>query len=305
MEKKTVYVLLGPTGSGKTDFVRSLNPDVYEIISCDSRQVYREMPVGTAVPDQEVKDKIRHHLIECIRPDESMDSSMYAETALRAVHDVFNRGKIPFVVGGTGFYYMSLKTVPFSAPSDPAVRTYLSELSKDERRSMLQLKDPEVLVHEGEITRAGKIHPNDDYRITRALEVFLTTGILWSEHWRLRNEEQKSSEFLFTGWYIDVDLEEYKKRLLLRAQQMLDLGFLEEAMSVKKKYGSDCRGLRSLGYREALEVNSGGISKTDFVELLADLHYQYGRKQRTWFKREKELAGITAENLPNILDDLP
>ncbi|MDH5655736.1 MAG: tRNA (adenosine(37)-N6)-dimethylallyltransferase MiaA [Spirochaetia bacterium] len=297
---KIVYVLMGPTGSGKTYLTEFLNPDLFEVVSCDSRQVYREMPLGTAVPDEKTKKRIRHHLIECINPDQSLDASDYSRLAKEKIQEIFQKNKKPIIIGGTGFYYMSLKTEAFEAPANHEIRKYLLTLELEEKRKLLHKEDPGVLVNPGETTGAGRIHPNDDYRITRALEIILSTGVPWSEHWRKKTLAQNTGEYTYSGWYISVELESYKKRVFERAEQMIASGFLQEAERIAEKYGEDCPGLRSLGYKEALDAARGLISMDQFLEILGNLHYQYGRKQRTWFKREKELKGVTLEELTEI-----
>ncbi len=288
-EKPGVLVLLGPTGSGKTGLVCSLDPERVEVVSCDSRQVYREMEIGTAAPTREEREAMPHHCVDFVSPDRKVNAALYRQCALPAIRDIIARGKTPLVVGGTGFYYTALKTRLFHSPPDPGLRERLARYTQEERLLQLRSIDPDALQPDGESRIPGKIHPNDDYRITRALEVSLSTGEPWSLHWeRSRQESLERAEFAFVGWHMEVDRSSYREHLRERCRAMVERGFVEEAGRIYEKYG-DCPGLGTLGYDRALEVYRGERSREELVETLTQLHYQYGKKQMTWFRREEEL----------------
>lgn len=278
-----VYVLMGPTGSGKTELTAQLDPDRFEIVSCDSRQVYRQLEIGTAAPAPEICRRLRHHLVGFLQPDEEMHAGLYVRLAGVALRDIFARGKQPILVGGTGFYYRALKTGLFTGETPPAVRARVTALGREERLKLLRELDPAAL---------SRIHPNDLYRIGRALEVTLATGVPWSQYWeRARPESQQ--EFVYSGWFLQVEPDLYAERLLGRARRMLAAGFVAEASSVFDSYGA-CPGLRVLGYSQALAAARGTLDQQGLLEALVICHRQYGKKQRTWLKRESELKRVNA-----------
>lgn len=283
-EKSFVYALMGPTGSGKTEMAAGLDSSLIEVVSCDSRQVYSELDIGTAYPEEQILERMPHHCTGFLKPDEPVNAAIYVENAKRAIQDIQNRGKIPLIVGGTGFYYTALKTGLFQAPSDPELRRELSQKSIEEKREMLQAMDP---------AGAERIHINDVYRTERALEITIGSGKPWSEH-RARSENGLEWDHVFQGIRLEVDRTRYRERLRERAGKMIQQGFIEEAKRVYEKYG-DCPGLRSLGYEAALQAAKGKIHPSDLKEEIAKAHYQYGKKQMTWFRREKELRVSTAE----------
>jgi tRNA dimethylallyltransferase len=289
---------MGPTGSGKTDFLKRLDPDRYEIVSCDSRQVYTGMEIGTAAPVEETRKRVRHHLVNFLSPAESINASVYSALAREAVRDILSRGKVPVVAGGTGFYYSALKNGLFDAPVDQTIRERVHEMGPELRRESLFKLDPKIFVAPGEQAMAGRIHPNDDYRIGRALEITLGSGRPWTEHWR-EHRERGLQEFELRGWQIEVELQSYRERLDLRVREMLRAGFVEEAAMIYRQFGN-CPALRSLGYDLALESHFGRMDPETLRERLVHAHYQYGRKQRIWFKKEMELAPVRREDLHRI-----
>ena len=299
-----VRVILGPTGSGKTEIAARLNPERYEIVSCDSRQVYREMPVGTAMPEPEVLARIPHHLVDFLSPLETIDAGMYARMADAAITDILARGRKPVLVGGAGFYYRALKTGLFDrARIDPAVRERVRMTPHRERLARLRAEDPDALQSETGPALPGRIHPNDEYRVERALEVLESTGTRFSEHWRRAREAGlRSRKFRFSGYHIETEREEYFMRLELRVQAMLQAGLVEEAERIRSDYG-DCPGLATLGYDLALNVVDGLLPVGELASSLAIGHRQYGKRQRTWFRRETELRAISREELRKKVAD--
>jgi len=302
--KPTVLALLGPTGSGKTDLVATLDPDRFEVVSCDSRQVYRELEIGTAAPPPEILARIPHHLVGFLRPDESINASTFSTMALDAIRSVLARGKQPIIVGGTGFYYSAIKNGMFSVAVPPEIHLQVERMDVLERRDLLQTLDPTIFISGGDAPRAGKIHPNDDYRIRRALEITLASGRAWTDHWKeflARTEEGR--EFVFKGWRIEVELPAYRCDIQKRVSKLIEAGIVEEAARVFQKYG-DCFGLRSIGYDVALEASRGRLTLEELAVALTDAHYRYGRKQRTWFKREPELIGGSRNEILAIFSRL-
>ncbi len=165
----TVLVCLGPTGSGKTQFTSELDPQSYEIISCDSRQVYRGLEIGSAAPPSELQRRLRHHLVAFLEPSHQITAGIFKKLARDAIHKTVRQKKIPLIVGGSGFYYQALRTSMFSTDNCPKAQREVQSLNHDQRLALLKEKDPDALVQHGEAAEAGKIHPNDSYRVARAV----------------------------------------------------------------------------------------------------------------------------------------
>lgn len=269
-----------------------LDPERYEIVSCDSRQVYTEMPIGSALPEPETLARIRHHLVDFLSPTEKINAGAYARMARAAIHEIIVRGKQPVLVGGAGFYFRALKTGMFDAAgdADPETREKVRAMTHGERLERLRAGDPDAVLPDGQPTVPGFIHPHDAYRVERALEILLSTGRPWSEHWRRAREEGFAGrEFDFRGCYLELEREQYWQRLFERARAMVAAGLVAEAGRLRAAYG-DCPGLRTLGYNFALAALDGEIDAERLVEELAVAHRQYGKRQRTWFRREQELV---------------
>lgn len=299
-----VAVLLGPTGSGKTGLLTRLSSPRFEVVSCDSRQVYREMEIGTAAPGPEILKIIPHHLTGILTPDRRYSAALFAEEAARAIREIDRRGRIPILAGGTGFYYRALRTGVFQVDVSAEIRSRVQGLTLTEKRDALLKTDPDIFTPIGQGERAaGRIHPNDEYRITRALEVVLAGGLSWREQWR--RSERKSggpSEFEFRGWILTPDPTEHEQKLHRRATEMVDEGFLAETETVLKRYGSECPGLRTLGYRFAVDVIQGRLPESELAESLFTAHRQYARRQRTWFRREDALQPLDGEGVLEALN---
>ncbi|MCG6167555.1 tRNA (adenosine(37)-N6)-dimethylallyltransferase MiaA [Leptospira sanjuanensis] len=276
---KPILILTAPTGAGKTSLITELDPTRFEILSFDSRQIYKEMPIGTAAPTAQQQAKIRHHLVEVLSPAETVDAGLYnrlAEEALRAVLDV---GKIPVFTAGTGFYLKAFLFGMFPVPDiDEDVREKVLSMSMEEKRILLEKLDPDSLI---------KIFPGDDYRLGRALEVNLM-GERWSS---LQIDLSTSAIHKFDlevalGVFLDLDRKELYERINQRAKQMIEAGMAEEAWTIRERYGETCPGLKSLGYNFALENKKGNSNLETFLADLSQSHRNYAKRQVTWFRKE-------------------
>ncbi len=223
--RPVVYTLLGPTGAGKTALLETLAdlaPGRYEIISCDSRQIYRGLEIGSAAPVAELCARLPHHVVGHVSPAESYSAARFREEALAAIAETLARGRIPFLVGGSGFYFRALSTQLFESPGDEhsqaEIRARVSALSPAGRLARLRELDSDALAAPGEQPSAGRVHVNDDYRIGRALEICLSGGPLYSERWRaslarLQNATDSDSggegDYRFAGWRLELSRAAY------------------------------------------------------------------------------------------------
>ncbi|MEQ8352288.1 MAG: tRNA (adenosine(37)-N6)-dimethylallyltransferase MiaA [Leptospiraceae bacterium] len=289
-----IPVLAGPTGAGKTDLVNSLDPERFEIISLDSRQIYRYLTIGTAAPNPETLKYIKHHLVGIIDPDQTFTAMEYRQMALASIQDVIDRNRIPMLVGGAGFYLQMLITGPFDFEEDPEIRNRVKGMEHSERLELLLQKDPECIVATGESPSQGRIHPNDAYRVERYLIMVLSTNKTMKELWEQKRNEPGSG-FDFQGLFLYPGEEVLWQRLEIRASEMIEQGILEEARSCRQRFGS-CPGLKILGYPEALSCVDGDMSKEELKERLWIVHRQYARRQRIWFQKRSYVKFVDSLN---------
>ena len=294
-----VLVLLGPTASGKTKALSELDGKCYEIVSCDSRQIYKGLETITAAPSMELQKQLRHHLVSCLEPKESITAGCFARLAKQAFRDIISRKKTPILVGGSGFYYRALSTKMFPVETPMSVHKQIESMSKAERLRLLKKLDPQALISiPGEIARNGRIHPNDTYRVFRALEITLASGKKWSSFWQNASSIEDTSaknEFSFHGVWFDPEDTDYAKALSQRTQEMVKADIVTEVGQVYEKYGL-CPGLVSLGCRAALEVYKGEAFEKDLAERLFQLHRQYAKKQQKWLRKEKQIKAIVPQD---------
>ncbi len=295
----TVAVLLGATGSGKTRLISELDPNLYEIISCDSRQCYKELETGTAAPDLKLRKKIPHHLVGIFPPSERITAAQFSDLARKSIFRILKKNKRPVLVGGSGFYYSALQNGMFPVPDSPHIRKELEKMSHVQILALLQKEDPASLI-QPERSNVPKpihpqIHPNDKYRVFRAMEIILSCGRRWSEIWEEQKKNPPSKIFHFSGFCLSLSEDRYHQQLRERAEEMIHQGIIDEAGSVYEKYG-DCPGLQSIGYRDAIEIYLGKKSIHGFGERLFQSHRFLGKKQRLRFRKEKSLLPVEPDS---------
>lgn len=281
-ELPQLVAIIGPTAVGKTelslDLAESLNA---EIISVDSRQVYRQLDIGTAKATRAERERIPHHLIDVAEPTERFSASRFVELAITAIDGICSRGKTILLVGGTPFYFRALLSGALTAnlPSDPGIRLGLEESirreGKEEMHRRLRALDEET---------AARIHPNDAVRVVRALEIHALTGHPPSEVFQTREPMTFPARTLYIG--LNRSREETRKRICLRALQQFENGFPEEVASLLEK-GIDERypSMQGLGYRELVAFHRGRISLEEALDSTIRTSCAFARRQMTWFSK--------------------
>jgi tRNA dimethylallyltransferase len=272
-----LLVIVGPTASGKTALALELAPRLgAEIISADSRQVYRGMNVGTAKPTPEERRRVRHHAIDVVDPDQSYDVARYQRDAETALADVAKRGARPLVVGGTGLYVRALVDglALRDLPHDAALRARLEEESRrvapEELHARLAARDP---------VAAERVHPRNVRRVIRYLEVALLGGTI-SRHW---GEGARPSRFV--GLLPPRD--ELDRRIDARVLAMVEGGVLAEARGLLDRYGSLSRtAMTAHGYPHWIRHLEGRASLDEAIRLTQRDTRAYARRQLTWFRRD-------------------
>lgn len=297
-DKIKVVIVCGPTGIGKTssaiEVSKALNG---EIINADSMQIYRYMDIGTAKPTPEEQAEVRHHLIDIVDPDEHFDAKMYSENALETIQKLHQRGIVPFVVGGAGLYIKALAHGLFESEAvDTSYRKILKALAKEFGGQFLHDKlgtcDPEA---------AEKLHPNDVYRIIRALEVYKTTGKSITRLQQDHGFSRTHCQFLKIG--LNLDRKILYERIDRRVDIMIENGLLEETRRLLEKgYAPELKSMQSIGYRHMTAFIQQELSWAEAVRTLKRDTRRYAKRQMTWFQSDKEITWVSPHHLDVICD---
>lgn len=287
-KKTKIVVICGPTGIGKT----SISIDIAlkfkgEIVSADSMQIYKYMDIGSAKPTPEERQKVPHHLIDILTPDQPFDAADYIRHADSAINFLTQKKIQPFIVGGSGFYIKALLHGLYeSKRPDPIIRNQLKEIGKIKGSKYLHEQlyrcDPE---------KAKTIHPNDLYRIIRALEVYESTGHPISEfHIRHRFQEQRYDPLIIG---LDMPRDQLYERINTRVDQMIAAGLLPEVQSLLNMgYSANLKSMQAIGYRHMVDFINGKYSWEETVRILKRDTRHYAKRQLTWFKSVPDIIWI-------------
>lgn len=292
MEKIPVIAVVGPTASGKTKLAVELAKRFDgEVVSCDSMQIYKTMDVATAKPTKEEMDGIIHHLIDFLDPGVSFSLAEYQKLAAEAIDDIYSRGKVPIIAGGTGLYADTLLggIRLCDQGEDAAYRAELSQLAEREGGSVLMEKlkacDP---------VYAAGVHENNIPRLIRALEVYHTTGIPMSEHIR----RSKEAEPPYRTFWLGIKFQDRQKlydRVNLRVDRMMEAGLLDEARAAYETRMSTAA--QAIGCKELFPYFEGKKSLEECIATLKQSTRRYAKRQMTWFSRNPSIHWLEADLL--------
>jgi tRNA dimethylallyltransferase len=283
-----IILIVGPTASGKTSLALKIAAKVpSEIISADSRQLYRHLDIGTAKPLQEEMAGVPHHMIDIREPNETFNAGDFQETGRKKIIDIASKGKIPIVVGGTGLYVRALIDGFFEQPEFKGhvrkqLEGRLEKEGKDALFKELQFVDSES---------ATSMDATKYRRVIRALEVFYETGIPISKfHANHRPDKMYDAQYFGLNWKRDTLYE----RINQRVDKMLTAGFLDEVQHLHSM-GFDDRyqSLQTVGYKEAFAFLRHEISYDRMVELMKQNTRRFAKRQLTWFRKEKRIDWLT------------
>ena len=296
---KKIVVVCGPTASGKTalavELAKARNG---EVVSADSMQIYRRMDIGTAKPTVEEMAGIPHHMIDVVDPEEDFSVARYVDMAARCVDDILARGKLPIVAGGTGLYIDSLlsgRTFSAFSPESP-LRGELEQRIRNEGGQALLAElakvDPES---------AARLHPNDEKRIVRALEVYLSTGKTITRH----NAETLAIPPRYDALTLNLSYErraDMWQRIDRRVDVMMEQGLVEEVRALLDRgVPENCTAMQAIGYKEMVEaIRVTGDYKAGAEEIKLRSR-QYAKRQLTWFKRNAAARQIVWGSTPDLL----
>lgn len=292
--KQPLIIITGPTAVGKTELSLRLARRIGgEIISADSMQVYKYMDIGSAKIRPEEMEGIPHHLIDVLEPSEPFHVVRFQEMAKTAMREIYGRGNIPIVTGGTGFYIQALLyDIDFEDTcEDTEYRAELERLADEKGAEYLH-----ELLKKADPQAAEEIHPNNRKRLIRALEYHRLTGRQISEH--NRQQRQKESPYDFSYYVLNRERGRLYRRIEERVDQMMEQGLLDEvkrlrAMGYDRSYVS----MQGIGYKELLAYLDGELSLEEAVALIKKDTRHFAKRQITWFKRERDVIWLDLDRL--------
>lgn len=278
LNKIKVIAIVGPTASGKTKFSINLARKINgEIISADSRLVYKGFNIGTAKPTKEEMNNIPHYMIDIVEPDDEYSAGLYKESASNIIKEINSKGKVPIVVGGTGLY-IDVLLKGYSLPGVEAnkkLRESLSKKSNNELFEILSRLDPSAITG---------LEINDRKKIIRTIEIITSTGRKLEES---RGMTDSNYEIEWIGK--NFRRNELYQRIDERVENMIDAGLIDETNELLKKYGRIYNLINTIGYREMMLYLDGALSLNEAKELLKKNTRNYAKRQLTWFRKNQNI----------------
>lgn len=293
--KKNVIAIVGPTASGKTALAVEIAKHINtEIISADSRQIFKEFDIATAKPTTEETQGIKHHLIDVVNPDEEFTVADFADRASKIMENLFEQDKTPIVAGGTGLYFRILLEnydMPRVAPNKK-LREELHKIEQEQGAEALY-----NMLKESDPVLAQKMHPNNTVKIIRALEVCKTLNIPMSQAQK-KKPPLYDIKWLGLGHLNGKDRQMLYDRTDKRVDVMLEKGLEKEAHSLYEKYGKISSLMNTIGYQEFIEYFDGNITFDEAVNKIKQNTRRYAKRQLTWFRQNKEIEWLDINDLP-------
>ena len=274
MLKNQIVILAGPTGIGKTNLVGHFDKHKFEVISFDSRQIYKELDIGTAKPTLYDRKKISYHLVDLVCPSKSFTVTDYCNLAYNALRKIWSKGKIPLLTVGTPFYLRAFLFGVFeSLKSSVELKSRVENLEVEQKIRILEKLDFSFL---------SKISKNDIYRVNRAVELLLSG--LKPSTLAPKNGLLDLEGVCISGFFIDIEREKLYERINNRVVKMVEGGMIEETKFILEKYGPSCPALKAIGYNYVIDFLNLKIKKLDLINLISKSHRNYAKKQITWFR---------------------
>lgn len=288
--------ILGPTAVGKTEIAIQLAQHLdAEIVSLDSRQIYREMDIGTAKPTPDQRGAVPHHLIDCVGVDQPFSVAEYqrlADTAIAKIHEL---GKRTMAVGGAGLYFRGLVDGLFDGPSaDAEIRSKLQREAEEHGNVALHER-----LHQCDPETANRVHPNNRVKVIRALEVYELTGKPISalqQQWKM-NEPR----YPFRALGLNMPRDMLYRRIEERVDRMVDIGLIEEVKGLLDQgYPRSCVAMQSFGYKELIEYLDGTRTLDEAIALLKQNTRRFAKRQLTWFRNDPRIEWLDISRFSSI-----
>lgn len=294
MESPLVCIV-GPTAVGKTavsiQLAQRLNA---EIVSLDSRQIYRQMDIGTAKPTLAEQQAVRHHIIDCANIDEPFTAADYQRLADAALGEIDGRGKWRLIVGGAGLYFRVLIDGLFEGPSaDATIRTRLQQEAEEHGATVLHER-----LRKCDPIAAERIHPNNLVRVIRALEVYELTGVPISS--LQKQWVPAEPRYPFRAFGLNMRREVLYRRIESRVDQMVATGLIEEVQKIiDAGYSRNCVAMQSFGYKEIVDYLDGKHSRDEAIALLKQNTRRFAKRQLTWFRQDSRIEWVDLSQFPS------
>lgn len=294
--KEKIIAIVGPTGVGKSELAVFLGEYLNgEIINFDSIQFYKELNIGTAKPGEEERKKVPHHLYDLLNLDEEFNAAKFIKITDNLIKEIWERGKIPILVGGTGLYLRALEYGLFPIEIPQEIKEKIRKLAEKNLSSLyeeLKKLDPEY---------AKKISPKDKVRITRALEVIYTSGKPFSEFHK-KNPFFGKKRYNIIKIGLNLPRKELYEKINLRVMKMIERGWVEEVKKLLEKgYSFELKPFKAIGYKYIIQHLQGKIPLDKAIKLIQRDTRRYAKRQLTWFKKEPDIYWFRPEEKEKIL----
>ena len=295
---KKILGIAGPTAVGKTEIAKIISKSIDgQIISADSMQIYKGLDIGTAKASVAEMDGLSQNLIDIIEPNQTFSSFDYGIAASECVENAFSSGRLPIVVGGTGFYFDALLyPLTYADENKNEIRAQLKELQNEKGEEYLY-----ALLEQIDPDSAKSIHPNNVVRVMRALEIFYSTGRKKSEYVLPQNPKYEN-EIYVLSLQRDILYERINKRVDI----MISCGLVNEVENLIKVYGKNCQCFSAIGYKEIIEYFDGKCTLDDAINTIKQGSRNYAKRQISYFKRFKNAKWIEVDpaNPKNTADTI-
>ena len=283
-----IPIVLGPTAVGKTSLLVELSKKFnFQIISLDSRQIYKYLHIGTAKPTQEERSLIKHHLVDFVEPEEQYDVNRYLKESKKIENDLLKDGIIPVYSGGTGLYADAvLKGIIDGVAKNSFIREVLNNINKSDKEYLYGL------LKEVDPVAAKRIHANDLKRIVRYLEAFFMSGSPLSQ---LQNNDKENDRYQVI--FLNRNRKELHERISERVDIMIEKGLFDEVLNFyKMSYNKTYNSFQTIGYSEIFDFYEGLVNREECIELIKRNTRRYARRQIIWFRRYINSVQIDLSN---------
>ena len=281
--EKLAIVIVGPTCSGKTLLAINLALKLQtEVISADSRQIYKHLTIGTAKPDKQDLEKVKHHFIDQLNPEVDFNASIFENESLQIIKSLHRQNKVPIIAGGSGLYIKALVDGIFdTVDTDDEYRAELLKLKNEFGNEHLY-----DLLKEVDPKSADTMLPQNWKRVMRALEVHKSAG---KPIWEVQSDHKRKVEINFLQFGLNWNREILYENIELRVDSMIEKGLVEEVKSIISNYNSSLNSLNTVGYKEIIECLENKISLERAVELIKRNTRRYAKRQMTWFRKDDRI----------------
>ena len=295
---KKILGIAGPTAVGKTEIAKIISKSIDgQIISADSMQIYKGLDIGTAKASVAEMDGLSQNLIDIIEPNQTFSSFDYGIAASECVENAFSIGRLPIVVGGTGFYFDALLyPLTYADENKNEIRAQLKELQNEKGEEYLY-----ALLEQIDPDSAKSIHPNNVVRVMRALEIFYSTGRKKSEYVLPQNPKYENEIYV-----LSLPRDILYERINKRVDIMISCGLVNEVENLIKVYGKNCQCFSAIGYKEIIEYFDGKCTLDDAINAIKQGSRNYAKRQISYFKRFKNAKWIEVDpaNPKNTVDTI-